>query len=98
MNLEPCGLFIGATYQYLEASSDGLVGEDAIVEIKCPMNLRSYATISDTVADKKLPHLISKDKRMSLKQAHSYYCKVQGQLHVANKMQCIFITWSPEEL
>lgn len=35
--IEPCGLFVDNKYPFLGASPDGLVGTDAIVEVKCPV-------------------------------------------------------------
>ncbi|VVC39032.1 Restriction endonuclease type II-like,YqaJ viral recombinase,Exonuclease, phage-type/RecB, C- [Cinara cedri] len=36
--IEPAGLFIHTKLNYLAASPDGLIGKDAIVEIKCPQS------------------------------------------------------------
>lgn len=37
INIEPCGLFIDENYPFIGATPDGLVGDDKIVEIKCPI-------------------------------------------------------------
>ena len=36
----PCGLFIDEKYSYLAASPDGVVGQDALIEVKCPYSQR----------------------------------------------------------
>ena len=35
MHVEPFGLFIDSTYSYLAATPDGLIGTNAVVEVKC---------------------------------------------------------------
>jgi hypothetical protein len=35
----PCGLFIHRTHAWLAASPDGLLGEEGLLEIKCPVRL-----------------------------------------------------------
>lgn len=37
VNIIPCGLFIDKTYPFIGATPDGLVGDDMLVEIKCPL-------------------------------------------------------------
>lgn len=37
-----CGLFVDNNLPYLAASADGLVNNDAIVEIKCPASIKDY--------------------------------------------------------
>ena len=34
--VRPCGLFLHPTHSWLAASPDGLVGDDGVLEIKCP--------------------------------------------------------------
>ena len=34
---EPCGLFFDKSKSFLGASPDGIIGEDTIIEIKCPI-------------------------------------------------------------
>ena len=36
--VEPCGLFVDTRKPFLAASPDGLVGRQAVVEVKCPLN------------------------------------------------------------
>lgn len=37
INILPCGLFIDRTYPFIGATPDELVGDDMLVEIKCPL-------------------------------------------------------------
>ena len=34
--VQPCGLFLHPTHSWLAASPDGLIGDDGLLEIKCP--------------------------------------------------------------
>jgi len=36
--IKPCGLFIDTENSYLGASPDGLIDENGLVEIKCPLS------------------------------------------------------------
>ena len=36
--VEACGLFVDSDKSFLAASPDGVVGEDAVVEVKCPLS------------------------------------------------------------
>ena len=35
--VEPCGLFVDRNKPFLAASPDGVVGSEAVVEVKCPL-------------------------------------------------------------
>ncbi|KAH9642624.1 hypothetical protein HF086_011217 [Spodoptera exigua] len=37
ISILPCGLFIDRTYPFIRATPDGLVGDDTLIEIKCPL-------------------------------------------------------------
>lgn len=60
-------------------SPDGLIGDDGLVEIKCPFGLRKDEDPTfKPLADQ--PH---------------YYAQVQMQLHVTARQWCDFFQWSP---
>ncbi|KAE9524511.1 hypothetical protein AGLY_015099 [Aphis glycines] len=42
VKIETAGLFIHTKLNYLAASPDGLIGKDAIVEMKCPQSITNY--------------------------------------------------------
>lgn len=37
IKIDPCGLFIDCEYPFIGAKPDGIMGNDIIVEIKCPI-------------------------------------------------------------
>lgn len=52
LNVEPCGLFISKDRPYLSASPDGLLGDETVIEIKCP-----YAARNEEISPTTVPYL-----------------------------------------
>ncbi|KAL4101273.1 hypothetical protein QTP88_021293 [Uroleucon formosanum] len=52
-----CGLFIDKDKPYLAASPDGLVGDTALLEIKCPLSIKDTIDIQVAVDNKKIPYI-----------------------------------------
>jgi len=76
-NVEPCGFFEYA--DWLGASPDGLIGDDAVVECKCPYSLRNDENPVFKIA-KEQPH---------------YYVQIQLEMLCAEKNKCYFYQWTP---
>lgn len=94
----PCGLYISDTESYLAATPDGLIGENSIIEIKCPYSAR-HLTPEEAVETKKIKFAVYKDGKFTLKRNDVYYYQVQGQLNVLkNKDYCYFVCWTPKGL
>lgn len=92
----PAGLFVDREFNFLAGSPDGLVGDNDIVEIKCPHSIKDMTPI-EAVTAKKIKFLsIDQDGSIQLKRNDNYYYQVQGQLRVANKHSCYFIVWTPK--
>lgn len=66
-------------HKFLGASPDGLVGDDGLVEIKCPYGLR----------DEPHPHFDSVDD------LPHYYHQIQLQLLCTDRQWCDLFQWSP---
>lgn len=73
------GFFIHTIHQWLGATPDGLVGEDGLIEVKCPYGLR----------DKEAPVF-----KNSFEQFH-YYAQMQIEMACAQKKWVDFYQWSP---
>lgn len=84
--VEECGLFVDTDKSFLAASPDGLVGTEAVVEVKCPLKC----------ADSRLDWLAARDPSfclqpdpvtggLRLKRSHNYHYQVQGQMHVTRR-------------
>lgn len=90
---EPCGLFIDKMLPFLGATPDGVVGDNTIVEIKCPIT--AYKTSLEYAVDKKKVNFWRKTNiGLLVNKKHPWYIQVQGQLHITGRHQCIFGVWS----
>lgn len=87
------GLFVDFDLPYLAASPDGLVGDDSIIEIKCPFSIKDF-TPMEAYNEKKLKFMEIQSNNLILKKTHIYYYQVQGQLHITNRQFCYFIVWT----
>nr|XP_022901404.1 uncharacterized protein LOC111414324 [Onthophagus taurus] len=93
--VEDCGLFIGKDEEYfLAASPDGVVGNDAIIKIKCPYTARDM-TVEEAIEQKKLDYAsLTERGEIILKENHNYMYQVQRQLHLSGRDVCYFIIWT----
>ena len=90
-----CGLFLHATKPYLGATPDQLLfceccGE-GLLEIKCPYSIRHTKPTYENV------DYIALDKETGLnklKQTHSYYAQVQGQMAIIGRKWCDFFVYT----
>ncbi|KAJ8897214.1 hypothetical protein PR048_002560 [Dryococelus australis] len=70
-----CGLFVDLEYPLLAASPDVLVGDDGILEVKCP-TIASRLTPEEVVKEKKVQFCNIVDGKMFLKDEHAYMYQV----------------------
>ncbi|PFX15069.1 Alkaline nuclease [Stylophora pistillata] len=89
--VKDCGLWLHKS-GVLGASPDGLVDDNAIIEVKCPYTHRN-STIEEAVKDPKFC-LVKRDAGYCLKQSHHYWHQVQGQLFITGKQICYFVVWT----
>ncbi|KAJ8892433.1 hypothetical protein PR048_005013 [Dryococelus australis] len=94
--IEPAGLFVNPVLPWLAATTDGLVGNDALVEVKCPVTTRNL-TPQGAVKEKKLTYCVLKDDHIHLKENHPYRYQVQGQLRISQRKNCYFVLWTRKE-
>lgn len=96
VKIEPCGIFIDEDLNYLSAKPDGLIGEDAIVEVKCPFNARDM-TPEDAIKKKIIKYVCYDDSGiLRLKRGAETYYQIQGTLHITKKEYCYLIIWTPK--
>jgi len=79
LSVQECGFFIHPEYDWLGATPDGLVGDDAVFEAKCPWGLRDKAE-PEFKAINELPH---------------YYARVQIEMACAGRTKAHFYQWAP---
>lgn len=95
-NIEKCGLFIDREHPFLGGSPDGLVDDDATVEIKCPSSAKTL-TPDDAILKRKCTFwsVSKKGEIEEVNKNHNFYFQVQGQLRVTNRKFCFFALWTP---
>jgi len=71
--------FVQWEEDWLGASPDGYVGDNALIEIKCPYGLRNQ----------------SPPTFKSIVEQHHYHAQIQIQLLVTGREKCYFWQWSP---
>ena len=76
----------------LSASPDGLVGEDSVLEAKCPYTHRDL-TIEEAIKTSNF-YLEKKDGEIVLKRDHVYWHQVQGHLFLTKRKKCYFVVWT----
>ncbi|XP_025190913.1 uncharacterized protein LOC112591340 [Melanaphis sacchari] len=95
LTIAPVGLCMDEKILYLAASPDGLIGEDSIIEIKCPFSARNFSDIFDAIDAGKIPFCFKdKQNNVSLKTNHNYYYQIQTQLHVTKRKKCNFFIYT----
>ena len=94
--IEKSGFFIDEIQPWLGASPDGLIGEDKLVEIKCPSS--AYDHTPEEAVELGLLKFCHFDnhRKIKLKPQHSYMYQVQGQLHICDRKMCFFVIWTPK--
>lgn len=78
------------------ASPDGLVGNNHVVEIKCPYTQRNEL-IADAVKNDTFCLKLNVNGTYSLKEDHIYWHQVQGQLYLTKRNFCYFVVWTSKD-
>ena len=97
-DIAECGIFIDSCIPFLGASPDGIIGQEGIVEIKCPKSAENF---SPEDAIEKVPavrRMFTRKTGISMNKTHHYFYQVQGQLHITDRKFCIFCVWTPKGL
>ncbi|XP_014678633.1 PREDICTED: uncharacterized protein LOC106818437 [Priapulus caudatus] len=94
MKVQACGLHVRPDLYYLRASPDGLIGDNALLEVKCPYRGRDKLVASDL----SFKFLCEKDGKIQLKRTHNYFDQIQGQLHVCKRSLCYFVVYTHKDL
>ena len=95
LKVQSCGLFIHENFPFLAATPDGIVGEDEIVEVKCPFAGRDC----EIKPGKNFAFLnYTSDQKVTLKSNHNYMYQIQGQLAISKKKNCYFVVYTFKDL
>lgn len=79
VKVKPAGFVTHPKYAWLGASPDGYIGDDGLVEIKCPFGLRKAEN----------------PQFKSINDQDHYYAQVQLQMHCTGRLYCDFYQWTP---
>ncbi|KAJ8875629.1 hypothetical protein PR048_023525 [Dryococelus australis] len=88
----PCGLFVRPNLPYLGASSDAIVGDEGLVEVKCLPSIGT--TIKKVAKAGKIPCVHYIGEELCLKNSHRYWHQIQGQLMISKRGYCDLIIYS----
>lgn len=80
--VEAATFVVHPTLDWLGASPDGYVGDDALLEIKCPYGLRDHAAPVPFKGLEEQPH---------------YYAQMQVQMLVTGRKKCFFWQWTKSD-
>ena len=100
LDVKPSGFFVDTEFGYLGATPDGLIGEEGIIEIKCPHSCENL-TPYEAIESRKFTfwNFDKKEKAVGeINRRHRFFFQVQGQLHITNRLYCIFVLWTKKEV
>ncbi|KAJ8873663.1 hypothetical protein PR048_024493 [Dryococelus australis] len=86
-----CGLLVDSEYPVLGTTrihSHGLVDEDAIVKVKCPLSADKYGSPKEAVGNGQMSYYAIVNGKPLLRRESNYYNQVQGQLHINGIKYC----------
>ncbi|VEN48783.1 unnamed protein product [Callosobruchus maculatus] len=96
LKVQKSGLWLD-TCGFLGGSPDGLVNEDAIVEVKCPYKLRESKSLAEDLKDKTYIIYFDENDIIQLNENHLYYHQIQGNLWLTKRKFCYLVIWTPQE-
>ncbi|XP_056645709.1 uncharacterized protein LOC130450968 [Diorhabda sublineata] len=79
-----CSLYFDAKKPYLAATPDGLIGDNDIIEVKCPYSAAKTTPI-DAIQKQIIKFAELREGRMFLKRSSNYFYQVQEQLHITQR-------------
>ena len=91
VTVQQCGIIVSVERPYLGCCPDGLIGADALLEVKCPFAARNKY-INPVTVD--YLYLDEHSGLMRLNNRHQYYYQVQGQLYITGRKTCFFVVYT----
>ncbi|CAG9773376.1 unnamed protein product [Ceutorhynchus assimilis] len=88
--VEKAGLHVHKKFPFLGGSPDGLVGNDGVIEVKCPYSIRNLK-----IDEQYLDYL---EENGNLKKNHEYYYQIQGLLEMTNRPWCDFVIFTGHDI
>jgi hypothetical protein len=92
--VDQSGILVCRDMPYLAASPDGLVGQDGMVEVKCPFSAKD-----DMITTTSVLYLSEDDNaNLLLKKSHFYFYQVQGLMLCSDRSWCDFVIWTLKDI
>ena len=91
-----CGLFVSLENGIFAASPDGLLGDDGLLEVKCPPSIKDIDPKEWPNVNPKQSYIVQKNGELQLRRKHQYYYQVVMQIYVTNRQWCDFFVWTPK--
>ena len=95
------GIFINTDYPYLGASPDGAVYDPydpqqpfGFLEVKCPYSARDISPSEACATSGFFCELDQGTKQLKLKENHSYFAQIQGQMAIGERPWCDFVVFT----
>lgn len=93
LKVQPNGLFVDSEKPWLGASPDGLVGDDTIVEIKCPYVAQQLPFV-EALQAKKIQGSRLVNGEVQLSRTQIFQAGPGGTAHHSKKV-FLFVNWTP---
>lgn len=97
VQVKRCGLFLDPIHPFWCTSPDGLIGEEGLLEVKCPFSAKNSESLIKVVEEKHDIGLKVENGKLYLPTTHKYYYQIHGQLAITNRKWCDLFVWSPKD-
>lgn len=89
-----------AKLPFLAATLDELIGENGIIEIKCPASCSDLSPEEAILSRKVTFWKIDRKTKtiLDINKKYIYYFQIQGQLHISRRKYRLFALWTPKGL
>ncbi|ODM88695.1 Exonuclease, partial [Orchesella cincta] len=89
-----CGLVVSLEDGRLPVSPDGKVGDEGLLEVKCPLTLKDKKILDWAKVQRSQSPVVLKDGVLIMKTEHAHYFQVVMQIFVTEREWCDSFIWS----
>lgn len=97
MKVIPTGFWLHSS-GFIGGSPDGLIGDDAIIEVKCPFKYKDSSLLEDIKTDHNYIVIADSIGNITVNKNHEYFQQIQGQLFLTKRKICYLVIWTPKEV
>jgi hypothetical protein len=94
--VKKCGLVVSLENGIFAASPDGLLGDDGLVEVKCPPSISDYDPKLWPLFAPKTSWLERRGDELKLKLSHPHLSQIIMQIYVTDRQWCDYFIWTPK--